>query len=179
MSSVLPEDRPIRSLIPVRMDRMPWARFHWMVIFGLGTAWILDGLEIQLVASAGNAKTLGMSSAQVGLTSTIYLIGQVSGALIFGRLTDKLGRKRLFIITLAIYLIGSRAGRAGPRRLVLVRVQVCRRHGHRRRVLRDQLRDRRADPRQVPRPGRPGDQRHLLGRRDARWPRQLLLPGHR
>ena len=85
-----------------------------MVILGLGTAWILDGLEIQLVASAGYAKTLGMSSAQVGLTSTIYLLGQVSGALIFGRLTDKLGRKRLFIITLAIYLIGSGVAGLSP-----------------------------------------------------------------
>jgi len=107
MSGAVPEERPIRSLIPVRMDRMPWSRFHWLVIVGLGTAWILDGLEIQLVASAGYAKSLGMSSTQVGLTSTIYLLGQVSGALIFGRLTDKLGRKRLFIITLAVYLIGS------------------------------------------------------------------------
>src|SRR5919202_6507027 len=107
MSSAAVDDRPIRSLIPVRMDRMPWARFHWSVILGLGTAWILDGLEIQLVASAGYAKTLGMSSAQVGLTSTIYLLGQVAGALIFGYLTDKLGRKKLFIVTLAIYLIGS------------------------------------------------------------------------
>jgi MFS family permease len=100
-------EKPVKSLIPVRMDKMPWSRFHWMVILGLGTAWILDGLEIQLVASAGYAKTLGMSSAEVGLTSTIYLLGQVVGALVFGRLTDKLGRKRLFIITLAVYLIGS------------------------------------------------------------------------
>src|SRR5689334_2949553 len=108
------EERPVKSLIPVRMDRMPWSRFHWMVIFGLGTAWILDGLEIQLVASAGYAKTLGMSSAQVGLTSTIYLIGQVAGALIFGRLTDSLGRKRLFILTLLIYLIGSGVAGLAP-----------------------------------------------------------------
>src|ERR1700710_1251070 len=107
MSSAAVEDKPVRSLIPVRMDKMPWSRFHWMVIFGLGTAWILDGLEIQLVASAGYAKSLGMDAAQVGLTSTIYLLGQVAGALIFGRLTDKLGRKKLFIVTLAIYLIGS------------------------------------------------------------------------
>src|ERR1700712_4139902 len=101
------QDRPIRSLVPVRMDKMPWSKFHWMVIFGLGTAWILDGLEIQIVASAGFAKSLGMSSTEIGLTSTIYLIGQVAGALIFGRLTDSLGRKRLFIVTLLIYLIGS------------------------------------------------------------------------
>jgi MFS family permease len=101
------DEKPVRSLIPVRMDRMPWSRFHWLVIFGLGTAWILDGLEVQLVASAGYAETLGMSSTQVGLSSTIYLLGQVSGALIFGRLTDSLGRKKLFIITLLVYLIGS------------------------------------------------------------------------
>jgi MFS family permease len=106
-SAAVENEKPVKSLIPVRMDKMPWSRFHWMVILGLGTAWILDGLEIQLVASAGYAKTLGMSSAEVGLTSTIYLLGQVVGALVFGRLTDKLGRKRLFIITLAVYLIGS------------------------------------------------------------------------
>ena len=101
------EERPVKSLVPVRMDKMPWSRFHWMVIFGLGTAWILDGLEIQIVASAGYAKDLGMSDTQVGFTATVYLIGQVVGALVFGRLTDKLGRKKLFIITLAVYLIGS------------------------------------------------------------------------
>ena len=101
------EDRPVRSLVPVRMDTMPWSRFHWMVIFGLGTAWILDGLEVQIVASGGYEKSLGMGSTQVGLTAAIYLVGQVAGALFFGRLTDKLGRKRLFVLTLLIYLIGS------------------------------------------------------------------------
>ena len=101
------EERPVKSLVPVRMDKMPWSRFHWMVIFGLGTAWILDGLEIQIVASAGYAKDLGMNSTEVGLTATVYLIGQVVGALVFGRLTDHLGRKKLFIVTLLVYLIGS------------------------------------------------------------------------
>src|SRR3954454_20890205 len=107
MSSAATEERPVRSLIPVRMDRRPWSRFHWTVIFGLGTAWILDGLEIQIVASAGYKADLGMSDAQVGFTATVYLVGQVVGALVFGRLTDKLGRKKLFIITLLVYLIGS------------------------------------------------------------------------
>jgi MFS family permease len=106
-SAAVEEEKPIKSLIPVRMDKMPWSKFHWMVIFGLGTAWILDGLEVQLVASAGYAKTLGMSAAQVGFTATIYLLGEVVGALVFGRLTDSLGRKKLFIITLLVYLIGS------------------------------------------------------------------------
>jgi MFS family permease len=106
-SAAVEQEKPVRSMIPVRMDKMPWSRFHWLVIVGLGTAWILDGLEVQLVASAGYAKTLGMGASEVGLAATVYLLGQVSGALIFGRLTDTLGRKRLFIITLAIYLIGS------------------------------------------------------------------------
>ena len=97
----------VKSLIPFRMDRLPWSRFHWMVIVGLGVSWILDGLEIQLVSNAGFQDSLGMSSTEVGFAGTIYLIGQVVGALTFGRLTDTLGRKKLFIITLAIYLVGS------------------------------------------------------------------------
>ncbi len=97
----------VRSLIPFRMDRLPWAKFHWLVVVGLGVSWILDGLEIQLVSSAGFQDSLGMSSTEVGFAGTVYLVGQVVGALTFGRLTDKLGRKRLFIVTLAIYLIGS------------------------------------------------------------------------
>ena len=97
----------LRSLVPARLDRLPWAKFHWMVVVGLGVSWILDGLEIQLVSTAGFQKSLGMSSTEVGLAGTVYLIGQVVGALTFGRLTDRWGRKKLFIITLAIYLIGS------------------------------------------------------------------------
>jgi MFS family permease len=89
------------------MDRLPWTRFHWSVVTGLGVSWILDGLEIQLVAANGYADALHMDAGQVGLTGTIYLVGQVVGALVFGRLTDRLGRKKLFIITLAIYLLGS------------------------------------------------------------------------
>ena len=104
-------ERPVRSLIPARMDRLPWARFHWLVVIGLGVSWILDGIEIQLVSASGFKDSLGMSSEDVGFTGTVYLIGQVAGALVFGRLTDRWGRKKLFILTLAIYLVGS--GMAG------------------------------------------------------------------
>ncbi len=104
-------DGSIVSLVPARMDRLPWTRFHWMVVLGLGVAWILDGLEIQLVAAAGYARSLGMDTSQVALAGTFYLLGQVIGALTFGRLTDSLGRRKLFIVTLLVYLIGS--GMAG------------------------------------------------------------------
>jgi MFS family permease len=99
--------RPVRSLIPARLDRLPWARFHWLVVVGLGVSWILDGLEIQLVAASGFQRTLGMSNEQVGFAGTSYLVGQVVGALVFGRLTDRWGRRKLFIVTLGIYLVAS------------------------------------------------------------------------
>ena len=100
-------NQPVRTLVPIRMDRLPWAQFHWMVVLGLGVSWILDGLEIQLVSASGFKESLGMTSEEIGFTATVYLIGQVCGALFFGRLTDRWGRKKLFIITLAIYLVGS------------------------------------------------------------------------
>ncbi len=101
------QEKPVRSLIPARMNTMPWSRFHWMVIFGLGTAWVLDGLEVQIVAAGGFEKSLGMSTTDVGLAGTVYLLGEVVGALLFGRLTDTLGRKKLFVMTLALYLVAS------------------------------------------------------------------------
>lgn len=106
-TAVAQDDKPVRSLIPARMHDMPWTRFHWMVIFGLGTAWILDGLEIQMVAAGGFEKSLHMSPAQVGMAGTVYLVGEVVGALFFGRLTDSWGRKKMFTTTLFVYLIAS------------------------------------------------------------------------
>jgi len=103
-----------RSLVPARMDRLPWTRFHWMVIVGLGISWVLDGLEIQIVSNAGFAKEFHMDAGAVGWVGTIYLIGEVVGALVFGRLSDKLGRRRLFILTLAIYLVGSAVAGLSP-----------------------------------------------------------------
>ena len=78
-----------------------------MVIVGLGISWVLDGLEIQIVSNAGFAKEFSMNAGQVGWVGTIYLVGEVVGALVFGRLSDKLGRRKLFILTLLIYLVGS------------------------------------------------------------------------
>jgi MFS family permease len=101
----------IRSLIPARIDRLPWSPFHTRLVAALGVAWILDGLEITVASGVGNLltkpETLGLSSAQVGAVASVYLVGEVVGALFFGRLSDKLGRRNLFILTLAVYLIGS------------------------------------------------------------------------
>jgi MFS family permease len=100
-----------RSLVPARLDRLPWTKFHWRVILGLGAAWILDGLEIQIVATIGTVlqdnQALSLSSADVGLLGSVYLLGEVVGALFFGWLTDRLGRRRLFLVTLITYLLAS------------------------------------------------------------------------
>src|SRR3984885_13034837 len=101
----------IRSLIPARIDRLPWSRFHTRLVMALGVAWILDGLEITIAANVGPdltlRNTLNMSAGAVSDIAWWYLIGEVIGALFFGRLSDKLGRKNLFMITLGVYLIGS------------------------------------------------------------------------
>src|SRR6195952_3429079 len=101
----------IRSLIPARIDRLPWSPFHTRMVIALGVAWILDGLEITVasavVATLTKAETLHLSTTQAGAIATVYLAGEVVGALFFGRMSDKLGRRKLFMITLAVYLIGS------------------------------------------------------------------------
>src|ERR1700735_5316538 len=101
----------IRSLIPARIDRLPWSRFHTRMVVALGVAWVLDGLEITIASNVGPDLTqkasLGLSASSVADIATWYLIGEVIGALFFGRLSDKLGRRNLFMITLGVYLIGS------------------------------------------------------------------------
>ena len=103
----------IRSTIPARIDRLSWAPFHTRMVLALGVAWVLDGLEITIAGGVGavltEKSTLALSSATVGLIATVYLLGEVFGALLFGKLSDALGRKNLFIITLGVYLAGNAA----------------------------------------------------------------------
>jgi MFS family permease len=122
MTAATPQTFPspgIRSLIPARIDRLPWSRFHTRLVIALGVAWILDGLEITIAANVGpdltSKATLNMSASAVADIATWYLIGEVIGALFFGRLSDKLGRKNLFMITLGVYLIGSGLTAATPK----------------------------------------------------------------
>ena len=99
--------------IPARLDRLPWGRFHTLVVVALGVTWILDGLEVTLAGAVSGAlkesPVLRFSNADVGLASSAYLAGAVLGALFFGWLTDRLGRKKLFFITLAVYLAATAA----------------------------------------------------------------------
>jgi MFS family permease len=108
----------IRSLIPARIDRLPWSRFHTHLVMALGVAWILDGLEITIASNVGadltQKTTLNMSAGAVADIATWYLIGEVIGALFFGRLSDKLGRRNLFMVTLGVYLVGSGLTAATP-----------------------------------------------------------------
>jgi MFS family permease len=104
--------RTIETAIPARMDRLPWSRWHWMVVVGLGTVWILDGLAVTIVGAIGGRLTepgsgLELTPAQVGMTGSGYILGACVGALFFGRLADRIGRKKLFMLTLAIFLAGS------------------------------------------------------------------------
>ena len=103
----------IRTRIPARLDRLPWSAWHWRVIIGLGTVWILDGLEVTIVGSISaqigmKGSGVGISAANVsGLAASLYVAGACVGALIFGQLTDRFGRKKLFMITLATYLVAT------------------------------------------------------------------------
>src|SRR5437870_7797976 len=101
----------IESFVPARLDAMPWSRWHWLIVVALGATWILDGLEVTLAGSLAeiltNRETLGLTAVEVGASATYYLIGAVIGALLFGYGTDRFGRKKLFFITVAVYLFGT------------------------------------------------------------------------
>src|SRR5262252_2738210 len=106
-----PASALIETNIPARLDRLVWGQFHTLVVLALGITWILDGLEVTLAGAVAGAlresPTLALSNAEVGLASSFYLAGAALGALLFGWLTDRLGRKRLFFITLAVYLVAT------------------------------------------------------------------------
>ncbi|MGB6943673.1 MAG: MFS transporter [Bryobacteraceae bacterium] len=103
----------ISSDVPARLDRLPWSPWHWRIVIALGITWLLDGLETMLggalVGILKDPRTLHLSDSQIGLSATLYLAGAVTGALIFGYATDRLGRKRLFFITLGLYLAATAA----------------------------------------------------------------------
>src|SRR3954468_3969457 len=97
--------------IPARLDRLPWSRFHWLGVIALGATWILDGLEVTIVGSLSAALTgsqsLHLSETEIGLAASTYVAGAVLGALFFGYLTARLGRKRLFTVTVGVYLVAT------------------------------------------------------------------------
>ena len=102
----------ITTQVSSRLDRLPWSRFHWRVVIGLGSVWILDGLEVTMVGNVAARLTedgsgLDISAAQIGVAGAIYILGACLGALFFGQLTDRLGRKKLFVWTLVLYLVAT------------------------------------------------------------------------
>jgi MFS family permease len=110
MEAVISQTRKFFTLIPARLDRLPWTGFHWRVLLALGITWILDGLEVTFTGAISgilqHPETLGLSGANIGLLGSAYVTGAVMGSLFFGYLTDVMGRKKLFFITLGVYIVG-------------------------------------------------------------------------
>src|SRR6202012_3618226 len=111
MATVAERQQPIRSTIPARLDRLRWTPFHTRLVIGLGSAWVLDGLSVTIASSVTSKltqpNTLNLTTTQAASIGTVYLVGEVIGALVFGRLSDQLGRRKLFTWTLGIYLLGT------------------------------------------------------------------------
>jgi len=109
----MPQEQIVETNIPARMDRLPWSGWHRKIIMALGTSWMLDGLQVTLAGSlAGileDKKTLGLTDPQVAEGATAYLAGAVTGAVLFGYLTDRLGRRKLFLVTLSVYSLATLA----------------------------------------------------------------------
>jgi MFS family permease len=112
MSTGAATSRTVRTQIPARLDRLPWSRFHWRVVAGLGTVWILDGLEVTIVGAIGARLTeqgsgLGLTPSDIGMAAAFYVAGACLGGLFFGQLTDRHGRKRLMLLTLGLYVAAT------------------------------------------------------------------------
>jgi MFS family permease len=111
MTAAHPRGTWLWSDVPGRLDRLPWSAWHVRLVVALGITWILDGLEVTLVGAVsgvlGERTTLHLTESEIGLTASAYLLGAITGALVFGRLTDSLGRKRLFLVTLAVYSVAT------------------------------------------------------------------------
>jgi MFS family permease len=110
MSAV--QTQTITTQVPARLDRLPWSRFHWRVVIGLGGVWVLDGLEVTMVGNVSARLTekgsgIAINAAQVGWAAAFYITGACLGALVFGQLTDRFGRRNLFMVTLGIYLLST------------------------------------------------------------------------
>ena len=111
-AEAVPQSSPVAHFtnIPARLDRLPWSRFHWLVVWALGITWILDGLEVTLIGAISGVlqepDVMNFTPEVIGFIASMYLVGAVSGSIVFGYLTDRWGRKRLFFLTLAIYLLG-------------------------------------------------------------------------
>ncbi len=106
------QTKTITTNVPARLDRLPWSRFHWRVVIGLGSAWVLDGLEVTMVGNVSARLTepgsgLAITAGQIGIAAAIYVVGACVGALVFGQLTDRFGRKKLFLLTLGLYLAAT------------------------------------------------------------------------
>jgi MFS family permease len=112
MADVPGSTATLRTAVPARLDRLPWSRFHWRIVIGLGTVWILDGLEVTIVGAVASrmiepGSGITLTAADIGTGAAVYVAGACIGALFFGQLTDRLGRKKLFMVTLAIYLVAT------------------------------------------------------------------------
>jgi MFS family permease len=110
--SASPQTGTITTHVPARLDRLPWARFHWRVVIGLGGVWVLDGLEVTMVGNVSSRLTekgsgIALTPAQIGVSAAFYIAGACLGALFFGHLTDRFGRRNLFMLTLLVYLAAT------------------------------------------------------------------------
>ncbi len=173
----------ITTQVPARLDRLPWSRFHWRVVIGLGGVWVLDGLEVTMVGNVSARLTeknsgLAINAAQIGWAAAFYITGACLGALVFGQLTDRFGRRKLFMVTLGIYLLSTVATAFAFAPWYFFVARFFTGSGYRRRIRRHQLGHRRIDSGAAARSGRLDHQRVVLAWRGGRFGRRTGAAGH-